>query len=101
MCIRDRAFTSQAIALLFNLIVAIISVIYLFEVAEIGFSTYPVGLFITNVIAIILCLVILAISLPNLKASLEVELLLFFPTLILLSIQMLICFAYVNNITFS
>ena len=96
-----KAFTSQAIALLFNLIVSIISVIYLFEVAEIGFSTYPVGLFITNLIAIILCLVILAISLPNLKASLEVELLLFFPTLILLSIQMLICFAYVNNITFS
>lgn len=97
----DKVFWVQIIALLLNFMITTISIYCLFGVAKNGFnSAYPAALLVANIIAIILCLAIVAFSIPKLKASLEVELLLFFPSLILMSIQILICFAYSHNIPF-
>lgn len=98
----DKVFGVQLVILILNLFITAISVFYLFGVAKDGFNlAYPTALFVTNMIVIILCLAIVIFNLPKLKTSLEAELLLFFPSLILTSIQVLICFAYSNNIQFS
>ena len=82
-------------------LITILSVVTLFDVVQNGFkAAYPTSLFIANIVAIILCIAVVIISLPKLKTRLEVELLLFFPVLILISIQMLICVGYVQNIAF-
>lgn len=97
----DKLFWAQLTALVLSLIITTLSVIYLFDVAKNDFNTaYPTALFVTNVISIILCLSIAGFSLPKLRTSLTVELLLFFPSLILMSTQILICFGYSHNIPF-
>ena len=73
----------------------------LFSVTQHGFSAYPTALLAANAAAILLGLGVMVINLPKRKANIGSELLLFFPALILISIQLLICFAYGNNIEFS
>ena len=97
----DKVFWVQLAMILLGALITILSVVTLFDVVQNGFkAAYPTSLFIANIVAIILCIAIAFISLPKLKTRLEVELLLFFPALILISIQMLICVGYVQNIAF-
>lgn len=97
----NKVFWASLIVVILNALVTTISVIYLFDVAQNGFSpAYPKRLFIANVVVIILSLAIVGLNLPKIKRSLETELVLFFPSLILASIQMLIVLAYAQNIPF-
>ena len=97
----DKVFWVKFAMILLGALITILSVITLFDVVQNGFkAAYPTSLFIANIVAIILCIAVAGFSLPKLKTRLEVELLLFFPALILISIQMLICVGYVQNIAF-
>ena len=97
----DKVFWVQLAMIFLGALITILSVVTLFDVVQNGFkAAYPTSLFIANIVAIILCLAVAGFSLPKLKTRLEVELLLFFPVLILISIQMLICVGYVQNIAF-
>ena len=97
----EKTFWVQLAMMFLGALITILSVVTLFDVVQNGFkAAYPTSLFITNIVAIILCLAVAGFSLPKLKTRLENELLLFFPALILISIQMLICVGYVQNIAF-
>lgn len=81
-----------------SLVVALVSVIVLFDVtqSEIFTSTYPVILVFFNCLSIVVCLVVAFVSFQDT----DVELILFFPPLILAAIQGLIIFAFLQEIRF-
>ncbi len=102
----DKVFWASFIIILLSAIITTLSVINLFDVAQIsggqnGLSAgYPLGLLIANAASISICLVLVFTCLFKFKTSFETELFLFFPALIFMSIQMLIVLAYAKNIVF-